>query len=64
MRLNPQSPFSRANNHFNTQLSSTINCSTVSIGPLPTPKYRNDSKSKTTFNTNNLSINFSQMSPS
>ena len=64
IKLNPQSPFSRANNHFNTQISSTINCSTVSVGPLPTPKYRNDSKAKTTFNTNNMSINFSTISPS
>lgn len=64
LKLNPQSPFSRATNNYNTQLSGTINCSTVSVGPLPTPKYRNESKAKTTFNPNNISINFSTNSPS
>ena len=64
LKLNPQSPFSKATNHYNTQLSGTINCSTVSVGTLPTPKYRNDSKAKTTFNPNNMSISFSTHKPS
>lgn len=58
MRLNPQSPFSRSNNHLNTQQSNTINYSTVSVGPLPIPQYRNDSKSRTAVMPNSVPINF------
>ena len=64
MVLNSQSLLERANNHLNTQFSSTINCSTVSVKPLPTPKYQNDSQARTAFNSTNMSVNFTGISPS